>query len=87
MRENILDYLRIALYAILVLLCLLLFQAWEKDHPAQVTATNPVETAQRANGNFVPTANVNTATQANVSPEVIVPAKDTQKVTSHRGQH
>lgn len=49
MLENMLDYIRITLYALLVLLCFLLFQAWSKDHP-------PVEAAQTITvpGRYVP---------------------------------
>ena len=33
MLENMLDYVRFALYAMLVMLGILLYQAWDKDHP------------------------------------------------------
>lgn len=33
MLENMIDYLRITLYTIMILLGFFLFQAWEKDHP------------------------------------------------------
>ncbi len=65
MRENILDFARIALYAVLFLLCFLMYQAWQKDHPApQLPAVQaPVDITQRAPGNYVPTAaNVATTT-------------------------
>lgn len=36
MLENMLDYLRIALYAVLIMLGFMLYQAWDKDHPVLV---------------------------------------------------
>lgn len=67
MRENILEYVRIAFYALLVFLCFLLFQTWEKDHPAPVSSPASVEVSQRADGNFVPTA-TSATTQTSVAP-------------------
>lgn len=64
MLENMLDYLRFALYALLILLCFFLYDAWVKDHPTPVAAENSVEMTQRANGNFVPSMNDSTATQS-----------------------
>lgn len=43
MLENMLDYIRISLYALLIVIGLFLFQTWQKEHPkitlAQTTAT------------------------------------------------
>lgn len=36
MLENMLDYIRFALYALLVMFSFLIYQAWDKDHPAPV---------------------------------------------------
>lgn len=65
MLENMLDYIRIALYASLLVLGLLFYQAWEKDHPKPepaITQTTATEEASR----FIPGAasTTNTATQA-----------------------
>lgn len=76
MLENMLDYVRIALYAVLILLCFLLFQAWDKDHPAPTPAANHTEIAQRTSGNFVPaaTAPVQAAAGSNASQVAAAPA-------------
>lgn len=77
MLENMLDYLRIALYAVLVLLCVLIFQAWDKDHPKPKAVENPVEVTQRASGNFVPSANTapeSAAVSANAPAAAPAPA-------------
>ncbi|MCL5272302.1 MAG: membrane protein insertase YidC [Gammaproteobacteria bacterium] len=51
MQENILDYIRIALYSLLLVLGLFLYQAWNQDHPPQTI----LEPSQPANSHFVPT--------------------------------
>lgn len=64
MFDNILDYIRYALYAALALLTFSLFQAWDKEHPkpaAEVTATTA------ADGHFVPTASSTSAPAAATS--------------------
>lgn len=43
MLENMLDYIRISLYTVLMVLCFFIFQAWMKDHP-QPVATPTTET-------------------------------------------
>src|SRR5579872_3752710 len=54
MPTNIIDYLRIALYATLVIILLMLFQAWDRDHPtAAATTTQTIETTTAAN-NYIP---------------------------------
>lgn len=67
MLENMLDYLRYALYGLLILLCFFLYDAWIKDHPAPIpAATSAVDTAQRADGNFVPQVK-NTVTETSAT--------------------
>lgn len=39
MQDKILDYMRFALYAAVVVIAFLLFQLWEKEHPKEVAAT------------------------------------------------
>ncbi len=47
------DYLRIALYATLIVILLVLFQAWDKEHPKVTASTNQaIETT--ADNNYVP---------------------------------
>lgn len=55
MLENMLDYLRIALYTLLIALCFLVFQAWDKDHPKE-TYQNIAQTAAAATDRYLPTA-------------------------------
>ncbi len=52
MPTNMIDYLRIALYATLIAILVILFQAWDKDHPKAVATTSSVETT--AANNYVP---------------------------------
>ncbi len=66
------DYLRIALYATLIVIFLALFQAWDKEHPKTVT-TAPTIQATAAN-NYVPQIADNTE-----SPKTITaPGPSTQ---------
>ena len=80
MLENMLDYIRIALYTLLVIIGFFLFQAWEKDHPmvAPVTQTQ-VENAPPARyvpevalnkTEATPTVAAKSETLANTSPAV-----------------
>src|SRR5438445_8454181 len=70
MPTNMIDYLRIALYASLIVILLVLFQAWDKDHPKTVAAT-PIATT--ADNNYVPQIadNSSAAESATTSPPVI----------------
>ncbi len=58
MPTNIIDYVRIALYATVVAIALVLFQAWDKDHPktdsANTTATINSDVPNLANTNIAP---------------------------------
>jgi len=79
MLENMLDYVRITLYALLILLCFLLYQAWDKDHP---TLSSPAitQTTSQQTGHFVPaTVNANTQPVTGVvppiQPSIAVPTK------------
>ncbi len=51
MLENMLDYVRIALYALLIIVTFFLYQAWINDHP-QTTLPAQAETAQTSR--FIP---------------------------------
>lgn len=53
MVETMLDYLRMALYALLILLGFFLFQAWDKEH-ARPASGIQAETAAPAGSNFIP---------------------------------
>lgn len=76
MKENMLDYLRIALYATLAALGFFLFQAWEKEHPKfEPTTITQAETPQA--GRILPemsTAQSSAPTTAVASQSVTAPA-------------
>jgi YidC/Oxa1 family membrane protein insertase len=60
MSEQIFDYLRITLYAILMALGFMLYQAWERDFPApsaSAATTSESTPATTSDGRFVPTVN------------------------------
>src|SRR5690242_4379548 len=85
MLENIFDYVRFALYALLILCCFLIFQAWDKDHPKPLAPIEAVETAQHLPGNFVPTAASVPGTAPAEKPAMAAPVKvngDIVKVTT-----
>ncbi len=46
------NYLRIALYATLILILVLLFQAWDKEHPKTIVTSSSVEATE--SNNYVP---------------------------------
>ncbi|MBA3661338.1 MAG: membrane protein insertase YidC [Gammaproteobacteria bacterium] len=74
MLENMLDYLRITLFTLLLILGFFVFQAWDQDHPALVLPTPTM--AANAN-HFVPdlSAGVTQVTQAETPmPATAVPA-------------
>lgn len=52
MPTNLIDYLRVALYATLIVIVVMLFQAWDKDHPKAID-TAPAIVSSAAN-NYVP---------------------------------
>jgi len=51
MLENMIDYVRIALYALLAILCFMLFQAWNNDHPP---LSQPASAEMAQPSHFVP---------------------------------
>lgn len=83
MLENMLDYIRIALYTLLILLGFFLFQAWEKDHPKPllpVTAQTESQLADR----YVPEA-ANAKAQA-AAAEVVSSAATPVIAASSKGE-
>lgn len=56
MSQTMLDYLRIALYTVLIALGVLLFQAWEKDHPVAPVTAVPTEASSVPDNRYVPEA-------------------------------
>lgn len=69
MLENMLDYLRIALYTALLFLGFLLFQAWDKDHPkTELPVITQSENVPASH--YIPAAMTNADKQAVVQPGV-----------------
>lgn len=86
MSETMLDYVRIALYTVLIALGVLLYQAWEKDHPMPLSAAAPLQ-ADSLPGRYVPEATTEAAAQASTAevPTASVaatPASQLIKVTT-----
>jgi YidC/Oxa1 family membrane protein insertase len=89
MTSKMLDYLRYALYALLIIITMQLYQAWDRDH-THVTSHAPDTTA--ANNNYVPTipattvnstsAATNYAPAVNNAPTVAAPIDKTIRVTT-----
>lgn len=63
MQEKILDYLRIALYAAVVVIFFIMYQQWQKEHPKAAQAPLPVSQSTIP-GHFVPQAAHNNAAPA-----------------------
>lgn len=68
--SNILDYVRFALYAALVFLGILLFQAWDKDHPQQ-PAGIPTAVTEVPSNQHAPAVPAAAALTQTVSPTAI----------------
>lgn len=86
MLDNILDYLRFALYAALALVGFTLFQAWQKDHPKPLpvvqTQANTVA-AGRFVPEVIPSASIAPATNA---PAVAANAASAPVAATAKGQ-
>lgn len=54
MLTNIFDYLRIALYAILVMLIVILFQMWDREHSKTITTSPSTATTTAEKNNYIP---------------------------------
>ena len=79
MVTNMIDYLRYALYAMAIALGLLLYQAWDKDHPqAAITSPTVTETAN----NYVPSS---VPTQTTASGVTAPAATQAAPVTNSSG--
>jgi YidC/Oxa1 family membrane protein insertase len=83
MLENMLDYVRFALYALLVMLGFFLYQAWDKEHPrtelptVAAAATMPVNRYAPA----VPSATTTTATNQPTNPISTTPVATTTQAS------
>jgi YidC/Oxa1 family membrane protein insertase len=71
MLENMLDYLRIALYALLLVAGFVLFQAWDKEHP-KILSNTPAAIEQQAQptGRFIPNIAPASGTVSTPAPAV-----------------
>jgi YidC/Oxa1 family membrane protein insertase len=62
MLTNMIDYIRYALYLLLIVIALALYQAWDKEHPQLPQAAPEVESQTQVGKDYVPTiAPANTA--------------------------
>lgn len=81
MLENMLDYIRITLYTLMIFIGFFLFQAWEKDHPRSEPAVPPVEAVSAINRPDVSSmtmpsqAAANATAQPNTLPSISNAAK------------
>lgn len=75
------DYLRIALYATLIVILLALFQAWDKEHP-KVTAAAPAQIETSATNNYVPQIAAATNQPANTTNPAAPPATQNAAATA-----
>ncbi|MBV9576077.1 MAG: membrane protein insertase YidC [Gammaproteobacteria bacterium] len=73
-----LDYIRVTLYTLLILLGFILFQTWEKEHPPAVLPT-PSQAERFPSNHYVPTS-LDTKTQS--SSAAISPATNTAPFAS-----
>jgi YidC/Oxa1 family membrane protein insertase len=76
MLENMLDYIRITLYTLMMLLGFLLYQAWEKEHPPLERPAAPpqVQTLSARNIPDVPQVASQAAVQTSSAPAISVPS-------------
>lgn len=86
MFENMLDYIRMTLYAVLIVFIFLLYQSWVKEHP-QVAAQQAVETAANTDGRYIPQTpanpNVSSApTQTAATPAPVTPVNKQGQIIS-----
>lgn len=77
MLNKMLDYIRITLYTLLVLIGFILYQAWQKEHPKPENIAPQTITSQ--SGRFVPTE-VNAAV-ATTSPATVAPVANSPTPT------
>lgn len=83
MLTNMLDYVRFTLYAVLLIIGIVLFQAWDKEHPK--TLQSPIETPLTANNDYVP--NINTASVQTTTIQPIATAAITKSTPLVPSQH
>lgn len=68
MPTNLIDSLRIALYATLIIILLVIFQAWDKDHPTAATTTYQTVQTTTAADSYVPQITNNSPSSTAISP-------------------
>lgn len=72
------DYLRFALYAILIVILFMLYQLWDKEHPTQVAPASHAETSTASN--YIP--QVAESTQPAATTSTVAQAKSPALATS-----
>lgn len=81
MITNILDYFRFALYAIVIIVLLLFYQLWEKEHTKPITAKTSIETATTS---YIPEVNQTAkATDMSATTASPITAHSTPITSSH----
>ena len=82
MPTNMIDYIRITLYAILIAVILMIFNAWEKEHPKPMMTTQPITTtAAIASNNYVP--QITQPAQNNATTPAAAPLTTDKSITTH----
>jgi YidC/Oxa1 family membrane protein insertase len=54
MLTNMTDFFRFTLYGVLIAILLMLFQAWNKDHPQPVVTNTATTTSETVSNNYIP---------------------------------
>lgn len=80
MLVNMIDYIRFTLYAVLLVIGLVLFQAWEKEHPKIIPAT---ETTLSASNNYIPEINAPNAATTTKTVAAPLSTEPTLPMVSH----
>lgn len=82
MLENMLDYIRIALYTLLVALGFLLYQAWEQAHPVASVEAPVAQTEAMPAGRYVPQTVAGQPSQPAASTGVANPTVTAPAITA-----
>lgn len=86
MQETMLDYLRLTLFSLFLILGFFIYQAWDQEHPAP-SLPNPEIVANPASSHFVPTLPATTAVPTTNAPaaESTLAPNNALPSTAHKG--
>src|SRR6266446_1160913 len=76
MLENMLDYVRIALYTLLIIIGFFLFQAWEKDRPKELPIAAQTETGSRIPEVAAPSQSATSSVSAPALAPTLAPSQE-----------